>query len=145
MYPKGSTYAPPPRSPFKPDGGTASKKPSGMNPMAPTPSSKLPPRAPSPEPKKTKVTKGALGSIVNYKNLTRMIEPVRSRGARGAVISEGDPAMYDPKGLKGRIVSFNPNIGGGKGTGTRKMSKADSNGQGAYINGRPAHINKRSK
>ena len=27
----------------------------------------------------------------------------------------------------------------------KKMAKADSSGQGAYINGRPAHINKRSK
>jgi hypothetical protein len=29
--------------------------------------------------------------------------------------------------------------------GTKKMAKADSSGQGAYINGRPAQINKRSK
>jgi hypothetical protein len=211
MYPKGSTYAPPPRSPFKPDGGTAGgKKPSGMIPMGPTPSSKLPPRAPSPEPKKktTKMAKGTLSRMMNYDNVTSAIESVRPRGTVGGVVSEGDPSRADSKSLKARIVSYNPNAAGGKGTGARKvskampmpmstpamssmasrpmppkmppkmpspapsmmrpnpatpmrpamggtsmssmykgkkMAKADSSGQGAYINGKPAHVTKRSK
>ena len=167
MYPKGSTYAPPPRSPFKPDGGTAGgKKPSGMNPMAPTPSSKLPPRAPSPEPKKktTKMEKGfkermSSGHMIGWGQRI----PKKKKVAKAMPMPMATPAMSSmaprpmpPKMPPAAPSMMRPNPAtpmrpamGGTGMSSmykgKKMAKADSSGQGAYINGRPAHINKRSK